>query len=134
MKKKPNKAFTINEKFKTNRASETEEQRNERLRIRMKMIEKEGETKSTRGKEKVIRNRRPPETSLDFSSISSNLSISSISVRQVLSLKCAKTYLFLFDIIVIATNGKPNLKRSSSILPQFCSDCPCCLVCHTANV
>ena len=34
-----------------------------------------------------------------------------------------KMYLFLFDILAIATNGKPLLKRSSSILPvlqRFC--------------
>ena len=34
------------------------------------------------------------------------------------------------DIVVIATNGKPLLNRSSSILPQFCSYSACCLVCR----
>ena len=33
----------------------------------------------------------------------------------------AKTSLFLFDIVAIATNGKPLLKWSSSSFPQFCS-------------
>ena len=40
------------EKLKANRASETEKQMKERLRIRVKMIEQEGEPKSTTGKEK----------------------------------------------------------------------------------
>ena len=41
-----------------------------------------------------------------------------------------KTYLFLFDIITIATNSKPLFEQSSSILPQFCSDSACYLVCQ----
>ena len=36
-----------------------------------------------------------------------------------------KTYLFPFDIIVIATSSQPHIHG----LPQFCSDCACCLVC-----
>ena len=55
-----------------------------------------------------------------------NLSICGMSIKFV----CAKTHLFLFDIIAIETNGKPLLKRRSSILPQFCSDSDCCLVCQ----
>ena len=47
-----------NKKLKANRASETEEQRKERLRIRR---EKDRARRITRGKEKVIRNRRPRE-------------------------------------------------------------------------
>ena len=52
-----------NEKLKANRASETEEPRKEMLRIthendRARRITK----KNTRGKEKVIRNRKPRET------------------------------------------------------------------------
>ena len=51
-----------NEKFKANRASETEEQRKERLRIRHKKIEQEGEPKIykrkiiDRQKQKTTRN------------------------------------------------------------------------------
>ena len=41
-----------NEKLKANRASETEEQRKERLRIRVKMIEQEGEPKKYNKKRK----------------------------------------------------------------------------------
>ena len=49
-----------NEKHKANRASETEEQRGKRLRNRR---EKRREPKkTTRGKEKVVRSRRPLET------------------------------------------------------------------------
>ena len=43
-------------KLKTNRASETEEQRKERLRIRLEKIENQ---KTTRGKVKVVRTRSP---------------------------------------------------------------------------
>ena len=60
-KKKPKKCSLRNEKLKANRASETEEQRKERLSKVAKRIEQEGEQKYTRGKEKVVRNRRPPE-------------------------------------------------------------------------
>ena len=49
-----------NEKRKANRASETEEQRKERLRIRP-------EQKGELGKEKVIRHRRPQEKAPDHS-------------------------------------------------------------------
>ena len=49
-----------NEKLKTNRASETEEQRKERLRIRHEKIEQEGERNNTRGKLK-----RSSETETD---------------------------------------------------------------------
>ena len=48
-----------NEKLKANRASEMEEQREKRLKISQSKKENQ---KSTRGKEKVARNRRPPET------------------------------------------------------------------------
>ena len=53
-----------NEKLKANRASETEEQRRERLRIRCEKDGARSTTKiiTTRGKEKVVRNRRPRET------------------------------------------------------------------------
>ena len=51
-KKKPKKCSLRNEKLKENRASETEELRNERLRIRR---EKDREPKNyKRGKEKVV--------------------------------------------------------------------------------
>ena len=50
--------------------------------------------------------------------------------KTSLRLKCAKTYLYLFDILAIATNGKPLLKLSSLIIPQFFSDFACCLVCQ----
>ena len=45
-------------------ASETEEQRKERLRIRCEKDRVKGEPKiyCTRGKEKVVKIRRPPET------------------------------------------------------------------------
>ena len=36
-----------------------------------------------------------------------------------------KTYLFPFDIVVLATSSQPHIH----CLPQFCSDCACCLVC-----
>ena len=56
MKKKPGKkTFTSNEKLKANRASETKEQMKERLRIGREKIDI---PKITRGKEKVVRNRR----------------------------------------------------------------------------
>ena len=45
----------MNEHYTANRASEAEEQMKERLRIRR-------EKKNTRGKEKVVRNRRLQET------------------------------------------------------------------------
>ena len=50
--------------LETRNLKQTELQRlkKDRLRIRVKMIEQEGDPKSTRGKEKVVRNRRPPET------------------------------------------------------------------------
>ena len=51
-----------NEKLKAT-ASETEEQRKERLRIRREKDRARRRTKkTTRGKEKVVRNRRPRET------------------------------------------------------------------------
>ena len=36
-----------------------------------------------------------------------------------------KTYLFPFDIVVVATSSQLHIH----CLPQFCSDCACCLVC-----
>ena len=51
-----------NVKLKANRASETEEQRKERLRIRREKIEQEGEPINYKRKRKVVRNRRPRET------------------------------------------------------------------------
>ena len=56
------KKRSLNEKRKANRASETEEQRKERLRIRREKDRERRITKTTRGKETVIRNRRPRET------------------------------------------------------------------------
>ena len=51
-KKKPEKNRSLrNKKLKAKRASETEEQRKERLRIR---LEKDREPKTTRGKDKVV--------------------------------------------------------------------------------
>ena len=59
--KEARKRFSLrNEKLKTNRASETEEQRKERLRIRHEKIEQEGERYNTRGKLK-----RSSETETD---------------------------------------------------------------------
>ena len=46
------------EKLKANGASETEEQRN-RLRIRREKDREEGNQKTTRGKQKIVRNTRP---------------------------------------------------------------------------
>ena len=54
MDKKQQQCSLRNE-LKANRASETEEQRKERLGIDVKKIEQEGEPKTTRVKEKVIR-------------------------------------------------------------------------------
>ena len=52
-----------NEKLNANGASETEEQRREKLRIRReKDRARRGTKKTTRGKEKVVSNRRPQET------------------------------------------------------------------------
>ena len=52
-----------NQKLNANRASGTEKQRKERLRIRRKKGRARKRTKkTTRGKEKVVRNRRPRET------------------------------------------------------------------------
>ena len=59
MDENSNKHSLRNEKLKANRTSETEEQRKERLRIRQS---KKDNQKTTRGKEKVLRNRRPRET------------------------------------------------------------------------
>ena len=60
-KKKPKKTCSHrHEKLKANRASETEKQRKERLRIgREKDRAREIRKKTTRGEEKVLRNRRP---------------------------------------------------------------------------
>ena len=52
MDEKTNKRSLRNEKLKVNRALETEEQRKERLRIRAKMIEQEGEPKNYKRKRK----------------------------------------------------------------------------------
>ena len=61
--KKTNKCSLRNEEIKANRASETEEQRKERPRITHKKDKERRRTKKTaRGKEKVVRNRRPRET------------------------------------------------------------------------
>ena len=57
--KEAEKCSLRNKKLKANRTSETEEQRKERLRIRR---EKDRARRRTRGKEKVVRNRRPQET------------------------------------------------------------------------
>ena len=66
MKKKQKKVRSLrNEKLKSERASETEEQRRERLRIRREIDRARKITKkTTRGKVKVVTNRRPRETSL----------------------------------------------------------------------
>ena len=57
------KSSLRNEKLRANRASETEEQREKRLRIgREKDKSKKDNPKITRGKEKVVRHRRPRET------------------------------------------------------------------------
>ena len=47
-----------------------------------------------------------------------------MSVRHVLVVM-PKTYLFLFDIVAIATSSQPHIH----CLPQFCSDSACYLVC-----
>ena len=49
-------------KVKANRASETEEQWKERVRIERERLDKIENQKITRGKEMVVRNRRPRET------------------------------------------------------------------------
>ena len=58
--KEVKKVSLKNEKLKANRASETEEQRKERLRIRVKKRRRTKKVQQER--EKVVRNRRPPET------------------------------------------------------------------------
>ena len=45
-------------KLKANRASETEEQRKERLRIRLQKIKEEGEPRNYKRERKVVINRR----------------------------------------------------------------------------
>ena len=62
MDEKTYKHSLRNQKLKVNRTSETEEQRKERQRIDTKNIEQEGKQKTTRGKERVIRNSRPRDT------------------------------------------------------------------------
>ena len=55
--------FYRNEKFKANRASETDEQRKERLRIRHEKDRARRRTKKLQEEKKmVVRNRRPRET------------------------------------------------------------------------
>ena len=61
--KETEKCSLRNEKLKANRASETEELRKERLRLRREKDRARKRTKKNpRGKEKVVRNRRPRET------------------------------------------------------------------------
>ena len=62
-KKNNNNHSLRNEELQANRASETEEQKKERLRIRrVKDRVRRRTKKTTRGKEKVVRNRRPQGT------------------------------------------------------------------------
>ena len=61
--KEAEKKRSFNEKRKVNRASETEEQRKERLWIRREKDRERWRTKkTTRGKEMIVRNRRPRDT------------------------------------------------------------------------
>ena len=62
MDNKTTKHSLRNEKFKANRASETKEQRKERLRIRREKDRARRRTQKHKRKEKVIKNRRPRET------------------------------------------------------------------------
>ena len=61
-KKKSKKPRSLINKHKANRASETEEQRKERLRIRCEKDRTRRRTKKLQEGKKVVRNRRPRET------------------------------------------------------------------------